>query len=58
MSTPELADHIQIVLMDASPRSHGRDYGVLSQRKWRVGSQEAKLALIRAGIGWGRLPLW
>ncbi|TIO49961.1 MAG: LysR family transcriptional regulator, partial [Mesorhizobium sp.] len=36
----------------------GRDYGVLSQRKWRVGSQEAKLALIRAGIGWGRLPLW
>ncbi|MDG4851923.1 MULTISPECIES: LysR family transcriptional regulator [unclassified Mesorhizobium] len=58
VSTPELADHIQIVLMDASPRSHGRDYGVLSQRKWRVGSQEAKLALIRAGIGWGRLPLW
>ncbi|MCA1440429.1 LysR family transcriptional regulator [Ensifer sp. IC4062] len=58
VSAGELAEHVQIVLVDPTVRSQGRDYGVLSQRKWRVGSQEAKHEMIRAGIGWGRLPDW
>jgi DNA-binding transcriptional LysR family regulator len=58
VSAGELADHLQIVLVDPTVRSRGRDYGVLSQRTWRVGSQEAKHQLIKAGIGWGRLPDW
>lgn len=53
-----LADHLQIVQTDPSPLSEGQDFGVLSPRTWRVGGQDAKLALIRAGIGWGRMPLW
>lgn len=54
----ELADHLQIVLADPSPLSAGRDFGVLSLRTWRVLSQDAKHALILAGVGWGRLPSW
>jgi DNA-binding transcriptional LysR family regulator len=40
------------------PLTKGRDIGVLSPETWRVQSQAAKHALILAGIGWGRLPLW
>lgn len=58
ISTAELADHVQIVLRDPSAFTEGRDFGVLSPRTWRVGGQDIKLALILAGIGWGRLPLW
>jgi DNA-binding transcriptional LysR family regulator len=53
-----LEDHLQIVLQDPGPLSEGRDFGVLSPQTWRVRSQEAKHALIRAGAGWGRLPSW
>lgn len=54
----DLADHLQIVLEDPTPLSAGREFDVLSPGTWRVSSQDAKHALIRAGLGWGRLPLW
>lgn len=54
----DLADHLQIVLEDPSDLSEGRDFGVLSPQTLRVGTQDAKRALILAGVGWGRLPLW
>ncbi|MFT8275071.1 LysR family transcriptional regulator [Kerstersia gyiorum] len=54
----ELAEHMQIVLEDPTLLSAGRTFGVLSPRTCRVTTQEAKHALIRAGVGWGRLPLW
>lgn len=54
----DVGEHLQIVLVDPTPLSTGRDFNVLSPRTWRVGTQEAKLALIEAGVGWGRLPLW
>jgi len=53
-----LSEHVQIVLSDSSGLSQGRDFGVLSPTSWRVNSQETKHAMIRAGHGWGRLPLW
>jgi DNA-binding transcriptional LysR family regulator len=58
LSAVELADHLQIVLEDPSPLSAGRDFGVLSPGTWRVSGQDTKQALILAGLGWGRLPLW
>ena len=58
IGTTELADHLQIVLEDPTPLSEGRDFGVLSPGTWRVNGQDAKHALILAGAGWGRLPLW
>jgi DNA-binding transcriptional LysR family regulator len=54
----ELAEHLQIVIEDPTPMTAGRDIGVLSPGTWRVGSQDLKHALILAGLGWGRLPLW
>ncbi|MCD0503204.1 LysR family transcriptional regulator [Bordetella petrii] len=54
----ELADHVQIVLADPTAHSQGRAFGVMSPRTYRVGSQDAKHALILAGVGWGRLPAW
>jgi DNA-binding transcriptional LysR family regulator len=58
LGAAELADHLQIVLEDPTPLSAGRDFDVLSPGTWRVSDQEAKRALILAGLGWGRLPLW
>jgi DNA-binding transcriptional LysR family regulator len=54
----ELAEHLQIVIEDPTSMTEGRDIGVLSPGTWRVGSQDLKHALIVAGLGWGRLPLW
>lgn len=54
----DLADHLQIVLEDPTPLTEGWDIGVLSPGTWRVSDQDAKHALILAGLGWGRLPLW
>ncbi|WP_377844957.1 LysR family transcriptional regulator [Bosea sp. UC22_33] len=53
-----LADHLQIVQFDRSPLTHQRDIGVVSPRTCRVDGQDIKHAMIRAGLGWGRLPGW
>lgn len=58
VSTSELAEHVQVVLEDPTDLSEGRDFGVLSPQTIRVGTQDAKRALIQAGLGWGRLPRW
>lgn len=54
----ELAEHLQIVLEDATPQTAGKDFGVLSPGTWRVAGQDIKHVMIREGLGWGRLPLW
>jgi DNA-binding transcriptional LysR family regulator len=58
LDSPDLADHLQIVLSDPSQLSEGRDFGVLSPQTCRVSNQDAKHAMILAGLGWGRLPQW
>lgn len=58
IASHDLADHLQVVLEDPTLLSVGRDFGVLSPGIWRVNSQDAKRALIVAGLGWGRLPSW
>lgn len=58
LTSAELADHLQIVLEDPTSLSEGQDFGVLSPQTLRVGTQDAKHALILGGVGWGRLPKW
>ena len=58
LDNAELADHLQIVQSDPSQRTVGRDFGVLSPQTCRVSSQDTKHAMIRSGLGWGRLPSW
>ena len=52
-----LAEHIQLVLTDRSNLSAGRDFGVFSPRTWRLADLGAKHAFLRAGLGWGGMPL-
>jgi DNA-binding transcriptional LysR family regulator len=55
--TDELARHVQLVLTDRSELSRGREFGVLSPRSWRIADLGAKHAFLRAGLGWGGMPL-
>jgi DNA-binding transcriptional LysR family regulator len=45
------------VLTDRSTLSAGKDFGVLSPRTWRLADLGAKHAFLRAGLGWGGMPL-
>lgn len=58
LAISDIADYLQIVLTDPTPLSGDRDFGVISTQTCRVNTQDVKHALIRAGLGWGRLPLW
>jgi DNA-binding transcriptional LysR family regulator len=40
-----------------STLTQGRDFGVLSPSTWRLADLGAKLAFLRAGLGWGHMPL-
>ena len=50
-------DHIQLVLTDRSSLTKGRDFAVISSRTWRLADLGSKHMLLKAGIGWGNMPL-
>jgi DNA-binding transcriptional LysR family regulator len=52
----EAARHVQLVLTDRSSLTHGRDFNVMSPQVWRLADLGAKLAFLRAGLGWGSMP--
>ncbi len=51
------AQYVQLVLTDRSPLTEGRNFGVLSPQTWRLADLGAKHAFLRAGLGWGHMPL-
>lgn len=53
----EARQHLQLVLSDRSTLTAGRDFAVESANSWRLADLGAKLALLRAGLGWGNMPL-
>jgi DNA-binding transcriptional LysR family regulator len=52
-----LAQHRQLVLTDRSALSQGKEFGVFSANPWRLADLGAKHAFLRAGLGWGGMPL-
>ncbi len=52
-----LEKHVQLVLTDRTSLTEGRDFSVLSPLTWRLADLGAKLAFLRAGLGWGHMPL-
>jgi DNA-binding transcriptional LysR family regulator len=52
-----LAQHRQLVLTDRSELSQGKDFGVFSTNTWRLADLGAKHAFLRAGLGWGAMPV-
>jgi len=57
VSKSALQKQVQLVLTDRTTLSEGREYGVLSPLTWRLGDLGAKHAFLRAGLGWGHMPL-
>jgi DNA-binding transcriptional LysR family regulator len=51
------SEHVQLVLTDRSTLTSGRNFGVFSARTWRLADMGAKHAFLRAGLGWGHMPL-
>jgi DNA-binding transcriptional LysR family regulator len=57
ISARVLAQHRQLVLTDRSELSQGKDFGVFSANTWRLADLGAKHAFLRAGLGWGAMPV-
>ncbi|MCG8464834.1 MAG: LysR family transcriptional regulator [Xanthomonadales bacterium] len=57
LSDNDLNDHLQLVLTDRSNLTRGQDYGVLARRTWRLSDLWTKHQLLKAGMGWGSMPL-
>jgi DNA-binding transcriptional LysR family regulator len=58
LSTNELKNFPQIIVRDSSTHPNIRTYGVLEgARQWSVQDMGTKIEIIKAGLGWGRLPL-
>ena len=53
----DLERHVQLVLTDRTTLSAGRNYGVLSAQIWRLADLGAKHSFLKAGFGWGHMPL-
>ena len=52
-----MEDYLQLVLSDRSPGTRDQDHGVWSASTWRPADLSAEHATLRAGLGWGSLPL-
>jgi DNA-binding transcriptional LysR family regulator len=52
-----MREHVQLVLSDRSELTKSIEFAVVSSRTWRLSDLGAKLLLLRAGIGWGNMPL-
>jgi DNA-binding transcriptional LysR family regulator len=53
----EAGKHVQLVLTDRSTLTTGRNFGVMSTQTWRLADLGAKHAFLKAGLGWGYMPL-
>ena len=56
-SASAIAKYVQLVLTDRTALSEGRNFGVLSPLTWRLADLGAKHAFLKAGLGWGHMPL-
>lgn len=53
----DLVDHVQLVLTDRTTLTEGATFGVFSPQIWRLADLGAKHAFLRAGFGWGHMPM-
>ncbi len=57
VSASAIAKQIQLVLTDRTVLTEGRNFGVFSPLTWRLADLGAKHAFLKAGLGWGHMPL-
>jgi DNA-binding transcriptional LysR family regulator len=53
----DLNQHVQLVLTDRTALSKDQEFSVVSARNWRLADLGAKHEFLRAGLGWGGMPL-
>lgn len=53
----DLKEHVQLVLTDRTTLTEGTTFGVFSPQIWRLADLGAKHAFLRAGFGWGHMPV-
>lgn len=53
----DLEMHIQLVLTDRTEITEGKSFEVFSPRTWKMADLHAKHEFLRAGFGWGHMPL-
>ncbi len=51
------SQHVQLVLTDRSTLTQGRNFGMVSPLVWRLADLGAKHTFLRAGLGWGFMPV-
>lgn len=56
LTLADVREEVQLVVTDTSGLTKGRDFNVLSYKKWRVSDIATKYQLIKGGLGWGGLP--
>jgi DNA-binding transcriptional LysR family regulator len=57
ISAAMLHDHLQLILRDPGDLTKTLDMAVSGVRTWRLTDLSTKRALLRAGVGWGHMPL-
>jgi DNA-binding transcriptional LysR family regulator len=57
VSASAIAKEVQLVLTDRTALTEGRNFGVLSPLTWRLADLGAKHAFLKAGLGWGHMPV-
>jgi DNA-binding transcriptional LysR family regulator len=57
VSASRIAKEVQLVLTDRTALSDGKSFGVLSPLIWRLADLGAKHAFLKAGLGWGHMPM-
>jgi DNA-binding transcriptional LysR family regulator len=57
LTISDLSQHVQLVLTDRSSLSKDTEIGVVSAKTWRLADLGAKHAFLKAGMGWGGMPL-
>jgi len=55
--TKTLAQHVQLVLSDRSKLTEDKDFRVFAPKTWRLYDLGAKHAMLKAGLGWGGMPV-
>jgi len=50
-------EHVQLVLTDRSTLTGGQDIAVVGTSTWRLADLSSKHMLLKAGIGWGNMPV-
>ena len=53
----DLETHVQLVLTDRTDLTEGKSFEVFSPRTWKMADLHAKHEFLRAGFGWGHMPL-